>query len=357
MGYTVLVVNPGSTSTKLAVYEGESELYNLTARHDEGALARCGPIYMQLNYRLGLVLETLEEQGFDLSRLDAVMGRGGILPPMHSGGYYVNQRMIDFHISGRLAPHASMLGCMIADAIARPLGIPAMIYDSVSSASLMDVARITGIPEIRRDSFCHALNMRAVARKTAEEEFKRPYEDMRFVVAHLGGGITMSAHAGGRIIDSLADDDGAFAPERTGSVPLLEVIRLCYSGEYTQKEMLRYVRGMGGLKALLGTSDCREIVRRIEDGDVYAELIFRAEALQIAKGIGLLSASLCGDIDAVILTGGMAHAKILTDWVVERIGFIAPVILRPGEAELEALALGALRILRGEETAREFTED
>ena len=216
------------------------------------------------------------------------------------------------------------------------------------------MAQVTGFPEVTRQSFCHALNSRAVAHKVAEEQFGKKYEDMRFVVAHLGGGISFSAHIYGKILDTIADDDGAFSPERSGTMPLLGVLDMCYSGKYTYQEMKKKVRGEGGMRSHLGTSDCQKIEKMIEAGDKHAELIYRAQAYQIAKATGLICGAMKGEIDAIILTGGMAYSKKMVAWVKEYISFLAPVIVYPGENELEALAMGGLRLLRGEETAREF---
>jgi butyrate kinase len=349
----ILAVNPGSTSTKLAVYSDENEVFRRSISHSSKELAAFAHVHDQLDFRLALVLDALREENIPLTTLSAVVGRGGLLPPVHPGGYFVNQRMLDVLQSSAITPHASNLGAMIAMKIARPLGIPAYIYDAVSAGDLPEIATITGIPEIHRQSFCHVLNSRATAHKVAKK-YGKAYEDMNFVVAHLGGGISFSAHVRGKIVDSMSDDDGAFAPERSGGMPLLSVVELCFSGKYTKKEMLQKVRGGGGLKALLGTSNCEEIEARIASGDTHAELVYHAQAYQIVKGIGVMAAVMKGDIDAVILTGGVAYSKMLTDWVTEYVKFLAPVEVAPGENELESLALGTLRILRGEETAREF---
>ena len=223
----------------------------------------------------------------------------------------------------------------------------------MTSGELPEVAQITGIPDIRRRSFCHVLNSRAMAIRYAREHGVR-YESLRLIVAHLGGGISASVHVGGKIVDSMGDDDGQFSPERSGSVPSLELIRLCFSGDYTRSEMEKKVRGKGGMYAHLGTSDCREIEKRIADGDRHADLIFQAQAYQIAKAIGLLSIVLKGKCDAIILTGGLAHSQMLTDRITEYVGFIAPVCVMPGENEMEALAQGGLRLLTGEEAPRRY---
>lgn len=353
MSYLILVINPGSTSTKVALYEDENELFNSNCPHSAVELEGYDHLYDQFEMRHAVVLAEMEKCGYRLEALSAVVGRGGMLPPIKAGGYLVNDSMKSLIRGEQVEPHASNLGAVIADSIAAPLGIPAYIYDAVSADEMDELAHITGLPEVYRHSFCHVLNSRAVSREYARRVGKR-YEDINVLVAHLGGGISISAHRKGRIIDSLADDNGPFAPERSGSLPLLSIIELCFSGKYTKKEMKRKVRGMGGLKALLGTSDCREIERRIVQGDEKAKLIYDAQVYQIAKGIGLLSPMFKGELDAIILTGGLAFSSYITEETKAYVGFIAPVIVIPGEFEMEALAKGAYRILTGQEEAREF---
>ena len=352
----ILAINPGSTSTKLAVYEDDNELFSESIRHSDSELEQFDNIYQQLDMRKELIVEALNRHNISTGKLSCVVGRGGLLPPVKPGGYYVNQAMLDCLKSDRVTQHASNLGAMLAYDIARPLGIPAFIYDAVSSSDLPPMAQLTGLPEIPRRSFCHALNSRAQAIKYAKS-LKKRYEDLNFIVAHLGGGISVSAHQHGKIVDSTADDDGPFAPERTGGMPLLSIIELCYSGKYTKGDMLRKVRGAGGLRAHLGTTDCNEIERRIANGDEYAKLVFTAQAYQISKGIALVSVALCGKIDYIILTGGLANSALLTEQIKTYAGFFAPIVVMPGESELEALALGAGRILDGVEEAREFKLD
>ncbi|MBR0597292.1 butyrate kinase [Sinanaerobacter chloroacetimidivorans] len=355
MSYKILSINPGSTSTKFAVYQEETELHCETIDHSVEDLAPFSDITDQMEFRKEMILASFAAHGFQLNELDAVVGRGGMLPPVHAGGYYVNQKMKDRILYGPIFAHASNLGALIADAIAEPLGIPALIYDSVASDELHDIARITGIPEITRRSFTHVLNTKAMARKAAAS-FGKKYEDMNFVVAHLGGGISVNVHEKGKIVDVITDDGGPFSPERAGSIPLSYIVDMCFSGKYDKPAMSKMIRGMGGLKAHLGTHDCREVEKMIADGNQKAREVYEAMAYQIAKGIGEISPVLSGNIDAIILTGGVAYSKMLTDWVIERVKFIAPVILMPGENEMESLSLGALRILRQVETAREYTE-
>jgi len=351
--YIILAINPGSTSTKIAVYENTRKLLDASLAHDDQELSRYARVIDQFDMRKECVLKALAEHQVDLKRLSCAVGRGGMLPPMKAGGYLVGDRMKKVLAEGSSSEHVSNLGALIADSIAAPLGIPAYIYDAVSSDELDDVARITGIPEVVRQSFCHVLNSKATARKAAEAA-GRSYEEMNFIVAHIGGGISVSAHKKGRIVDVITADGGPFSPERSGSVPLTYVVDMCYSGTYTKAQMLKKIAGMGGLKAYLGTHDCREIERMIADGDTRAAMLYDAQSYQIAKGIGELSPVLKGDVDLIILTGGMAYSAALTQAIEERVSFIGPVAVMPGENELEALALGAYRIMTGQEEASEF---
>jgi len=355
MDYYILTINPGSTTTKIGLFKNEVELWNQNLEHSEQELSGRETIGEQLVYRNDCVLEALTQRGQDTAELSAVVGRGGMLPPVKAGGYTVNQCMRDRLQKSQIGFHASNLGALIADSIAKPLGIPAYIYDAVSSDELYEIAHITGIPEVCRQSFCHVLNSKAMCRKVAEKKGMR-YQDMNFLVAHLGGGISISAHERGKIVDVITDDAGPFSPERSGSIPLRTIVDMCYANKYSHKEMLYKLRGMGGLKAHLGVHDCRKIEDMIAAGDEHAKKIFEAFAYQISKGIGELAPILKGQVDAIVLTGGVAHSKMVTDWVKERVSFIADVEVIPGENELESLALGALRILRGEESAHEYTE-
>lgn len=346
--YLQLIINPGSTSTKLALYEDDKKLVQENISHDSNELAALKDLYDQLPLRDQTVKDFMARNGIRGEDLSGVMARGGLVPGLKTGGYLVNDDLFTALSSSISSPHASNLGGMIARDIAQPLGIPAYIYDAPTSGELQDVACITGIPDIRRQSLCHVLNSRAMALEYARRVGIK-YEELNLIVAHLGGGVSASVHRKGHIIDSLGDDDGQFSPERAGSVPGLELVRLCYSGKYTEAEMTKKVRGKGGMYAHLGTSDCLAIENMVRSGDEHAELIFRAQAYQISKAIGLLSVVLSGQIDAIILTGGLARSKMLTDWVREYVRFIAPVIVLPGENEMESLALGGIRLLSGQE--------
>ncbi|MBC3888571.1 butyrate kinase [Acetobacterium paludosum] len=349
----ILTINPGSTSTKIGVFENENELFSASVEHQSDALEAFQTINQQFDFRKDTIMEILENHHYDTKKLSAVVGRGGLLPPIKSGGYTVNEAMKNLIWGGALSEHASNLGALLADAIAGPLGIPAFIYDGVSSDEMEDIARITGFPEIQRQSFCHVLNSKAMGRKYARG-MEKNYADMNLVIAHLGGGISISAHKKGRIIDVISDDSGPFSPERSGSIPLFALVELIYKNHYEKKELLKKIRGNGGLKAHLGTRDCREIEERILAGDTRAKQIYEAQAYQIAKGIGEMAVVLKGKIDGILLTGGMAYSEKLTGMIAEYVGFIASVKCLPGEIELEALALGGLRLLRGEEKPHLF---
>lgn len=348
MSHKILTINPGSTSTKVALFEEEAMIFSLNVEHSTEELAGFPDVIAQYDYRLKMVKEAIEANDIDIRTLSAVVGRGGILPPIHAGAYFVNDKMIeDLKLPGAI--HASNLGAMLALGIAKPLEIPALIYDAVSSDELREVARITGFPEYRRTSKCHVLNSKAMTRHFAALNGKK-YEDVKVIVAHLGGGISISAHENGRIVDSAGDDEGPFGPERSGVAPLFFVVDLCYSGK-DKSDVLKKIRGGGGLKAHLGTSDVREIEARIEKGDEHAKLIYDAQIYQIAKGIGLML-PMMDRVDAIILTGGISYSKTLTERVKAMVDRYAPVVILPGENEMESLALGGLRVLRGEETAR-----
>lgn len=355
MHYFVLTINPGSTSTKIGLFVNEKEQWVNNIEHSEQELASYETISEQQEFRKERVLKALEEKGQSKDKLSAVVGRGGMLPPVEAGGYLINECLIQRLQQSRVGFHASNLGAIIADAIAKPLGIPAYIYDAVSSDEMYEIAHITGIPEVYRQSFCHVLNAKATCRKVAVMRGKR-YQDMNFLVGHLGGGISISAHQKGRIVDVITDDAGPFSPERSGSIPLRTIVNMCYSQKYGHKEMMLKLRGMGGLKAHLGVHDCRKIEEMINSGDAHAKKIYEAFAYQISKGIGELAPVLKGEVDAVVLTGGVAYSQMVANWVKERVSFIADVEVIPGENELESLALGALRILRGEESAHEYVE-
>lgn len=352
--YLQLIINPGSTSTKVAIYRDEEKIVQEDVTHDPAEIAKYAKITDQIPMRRAMIEDFMRRNHVEAGQLSAVMGRGGLLPGLKAGGYQMNDDL-EIALGGDLSsPHASNIGGILAYEIAKPLGIPAYIYDAVTSAELPHLARLTGTPDVYRNSFCHALNSRAQAIRYAGQIGKR-YEDLRLIVAHLGGGISLSAHADGRIVETIGDDEGPFSPERSGSIPALELIRMCFSGKYTQADMKKMMRGKGGMMAYLGTSDARVIQQRIAQGDEKAREIFEAQAYQVAKGIGLLSATMKGNVDAIILTGGMAYSQMLTEWITDYVKFIAPVVVLAGENEMEALAFGGLRLLKKQEQPHIYT--
>ncbi len=359
--YHVLTINPGSTSTKVALYEGERPLFVETVHHSAEEIAAFPHIADQYAFRRDAVLSLLDEKGIGLDSLDAVVGRGGILRPIRSDTYLVNEKMLNELRHPQEREHASNLGAIIADEIARRAGVPAFIVDPVCVDEFDEIARISGLPEIERRSLSHALNLKAAARQAARDLGKR-YDEVNLLVVHLGGGISVSPHRRGRMVDvnQALDGTGPFAPERAGGLPVGDVLRLAYSvpphdeAHYTYEEMFKKIAGHGGLVAHLGTNDAREVERRIEEGDEYAKLIYEAMAYQIAKEIGLMATVLKGDVDAIVLTGGLARSDMLVDWIVQRVEWIAPVMIYPGEDEMLAMAQGALRVLRDEEKARDY---
>ena len=353
--YKILAINPGSTSTKIALFENEKEIYKKTLEHSNEELAPFERITDQYEMRYGAIMDILKDIDFDVRELSAVVGRGGLLPPVKSGAYRVNDMMIKRLVEKPLLEHASNLGAIIANEIAKPLGIGAYIYDSVAVDELEDIARISGMAAIKRSSFSHALNMRAVGIRVAGE-LGNYYSDMNMIIAHLGGGISIGMHKSGRLVDIVSDDEGPFSPERSGRVPCKKLMDMCFSGDYDKKAVGKMMRGNGGLAGYTGTNSALEVEKRIAEGDEQARLVYEAMAYQVAKGIGELATVVDGKVDAVVITGGIAHSKMMTDWISKRVEFIAPVVVSPGENELEALANGALRVIRGEEEAREYVD-
>lgn len=353
--YRILAINPGSTSTKIAVYECDNQIMESTLRHSNEDIDKYPNIMEQYAFRKAVILGELEENGVDLKSLSAVVGRGGLLKPISGGTYSVNDEMLKDLKDAKRGEHASNLGAILAHEIAGNLDIPAYIVDPVVVDELQDVARLSGIKEIERISIFHALNQKAVARRAAEEMNKK-YEDMNLIVAHLGGGVSVGAHLRGRVIDvnNALDGDGPFSPERSGEVPTDGIIKFATTGKYSHAEFKKMIKGAGGLVAYLGTNDGREIQKRIEGGDEKAKLVYEAMAYQVSKEIGRCAGALKGDVDAIILTGGLAYDKGLVAWIKERVDFIANVIVYAGEDEMSALAKGGLRILSGEESPKVY---
>ncbi|HKM29021.1 MAG TPA: butyrate kinase [Anaerovoracaceae bacterium] len=349
----ILVVNPGSTSTKIAVFRDGKEFFEESLMHDPDKLLGFGSIAGQMDYRVQVIKEILKEKNYDIKTLAAVVGRGGMIIGLKGGGYLVNKKLSDAMASPDIPQHASSLGAMIAFRIGESIGIPAYIYDSTMGCELIDVAKITGIAGLEKYGCCHVLNSHAQAMKYAEL-IGRKYEDLNLIVCHMGGGITACAQSGGKIVDTAAYDDGPMAPERSGGVPLLLFKEICFDGKHTEEDIDKLISGKGGLYSYLGTTNCIDIEKRIAEGDAEAELVYKAMAYQIGKAIAGLSAPLHGKVDAVILTGGVAHSKMLTDMIEDYAGHIGKFVVMAGERELEALAEGAARMLSGKEEAHVY---
>lgn len=351
--YRILVINPGSTSTKIGVFEGESLLMESTLRHSSEEIAQYPSIIDQYSFRKGAILESLEKEDININTLAAICGRGGLLRPIEGGTYLVNEAMIQDLNAGYSGQHASNLGGIIAYEIASSLNLPAFIVDPVVVDELAPIARISGFSAINRKSIFHALNQKAVARRYAKQVGKK-YDTLRLIVTHMGGGITVGVHEFGKVIDvnNGLHGDGPFSPERAGTVPAGDLIELCFSGEYYRHEVMKKLVGQGGLVGYLGTNDAVRVEQRIDDGDEKAKLVYEAMAYQVAKEIGSAAAVLHGQVDAVILTGGLAYGKGFVKDITSRIDWIADIVVYAGEDELQALAEGALRVLTGEEIAK-----
>ena len=350
----ILVINPGSTSTKIAVYEDEQPILLRSIRHTIEELDRFPRIVDQMDFRRDLVVDELRRMGVKC-RFDAIIGRGGLAKPVSGGVYEVNRQMcLDMYHAQR--QHVCNLGCIIAYELASKIpGCKSYIADPVVVDEMEDVARISGSPLMPRVPVWHALNQKAVGRRFARENGQH-YEDLNLIICHLGGGISIAAHRKGRAVDANngLDGEGPFSPERAGSLPPADLIRLCYSGKYTQEELLKRIVGQAGLKAHLGTTDVQQIISNIEAGDKTAELLIDAMIYQTAKCIAAEGAVFCGDVDAILITGGMAHSEYITSRLRRRISFLAPVHIYPGEDEMQALALNALAVLRGQREAKQY---
>ena len=350
----ILVINPGSTSTKVAVYEDEKPILLRNIAHSAEELAPFGNITEQQEFRRQLVLDELKMADISME-FDAVIGRGGLVKPISGGVYEINQRMLDDTLHGCVMhSHACNLGCLLAHEIAARIpGCRSFIADPGVVDELSPLARISGSPLMPRICIWHALNQRAIARRYARGIGKE-YEDLNLIICHLGGGISVAAHEKGRAIDAnnALDGEGPFSPERAGSLPAVDLIRLCFSGKYNEEELLKRIAGKAGLNAHLGTNNMREILKRIQQGDEHAQLIVDAMIYHIAKNIAAESAVLCGHVDAILITGGMAHSDYIISRLRKRIEFLAPVYTFPGEDEMEALALNALAVLQGKREAK-----
>ncbi len=352
----ILAINPGSTSTKIAVFEGEIPVFVKNIKHSTEHLDKFEKITDQFSFRKNLILKQLEEAEIELNSIKIVMGRGGLLKPIESGIYEVNERMVHDLRNSPLGEHASNLGGLIAEDIAKSLpGARAFIANPVVVDEMIDLARFTGHPAFKRKSIFHALNQKAVAREHAKS-IMMEYEDMNLIVVHLGGGITVGAHRKGRVIDvnQGLDGEGPFSPERTGTLPVGDMVRLCFSGKHTQKEIMKMIKGQGGLAAYTGTNSAYDVEMRAFEGDEKASQYLQAMAYQVSKEIGAMGTVLEGEVDGILITGGVANSKWFVSLIIERVKFIAPVHIYPGEDEMRALAFNGLRIIKGEAKAKEY---
>ncbi|MFZ5916401.1 MAG: butyrate kinase [Chloroflexota bacterium] len=359
--HRILTINPGSTSTKVALFENETPVFVETIRHSSAEIGAFACIADQYELRYNTIIALLQERNVDVYALHAVVGRGGVLRPIPSGTYLVNQKMLDELRAPKEREHASNLGAILAHEIASGAGLAAFIVDPVCVDEFDPIARISGLPEIERRSLSHALNLKAAARRAARDMGKSCTET-NLVIAHLGGGISVAAHRQGRQVDvnQALDGSGPFSPERAGGLPVGDVMRMCYSEppyadvQLDYEQMFKKLVGKGGLVAHLGTNNALEVEQRIAGGDAHARLIYQAMAYQIAKEIGLMATVLKGQVDAVVITGGLAHSEMLVSWIVERVSWIAPIRVYPGEDEMLAMAQGALRVLTGEERPQTY---
>lgn len=355
MDQIILVINPGSTSTKLGVFKNKIQIHTTSLHHSSQDLAGFRDIADQKDFREKVTVEWLHGVGVSLESLTAIVARGGLLAPIPGGTYHINEKMVEELGGGRYGKHASNLAALIAYGLSQRLGIPSFIVDPVVVDEMQPVARISGNPKIERISILHALNQKAIAQQMASLLGKR-YDELNLIVAHLGGGISVGAHQKGRIVDvnQALSGEGPYSPERAGSLPTDGLVHYFFDHHATKVDLMKEFVGRSGLVAYLGTNDSREIVPRIEQGDAEATFYYDAMCYQIAKEIGRISTVFCGIVDQIVLTGGLAYSAELVTRVKERVDFIAPVTVIPGENELEALAFGALRVLTGQEEARVY---
>lgn len=341
----ILVINPGSTSTKLAIFQRENRIFNKNLIHNADELRKYQSVSEQLPFRQSAVLEFLNETGLKPQDLNCVMGRGGFLKPTEGGTYLVDYDMCQDLLQPS-KEHACNLGALIAGSIANDVGIKAFITDPVVVDEMEPLARISGHSGIERRSVFHALNQKACARKAADS-YNKKYEECCFIIAHLGGGISVGAHKKGKVIDvnNCLDGDGPFSPERSGGMPMSNLLDICFKDKADKKNIYKSMVGQGGLVSYLNTNDARKVEKMIEAADEKASIVYEAMAYQVSKEIGSCATVLKGDVDAIVITGGLAHSKMLINWILERVSFLAPVLVYPGEDEMESLALAGMRVL------------
>ncbi len=350
-----LVINPGSTSTKVALFRDEEKIITQTISHTVKDIKKFKNIIDQKEFRLNYILDFIGKEDINIDSLNAVVARGGLLKPIPGGTYEVNKKMIEDLRIGIQGEHASNLGGILAHSLAERAGCKAYIVDPVVVDEMEAIARVSGHPELRRRSLLHALNQKAVARKYASTE-RKSYEDLNLVIAHLGGGISVGLHKNGKIVDvnNALSGDGPFTPNRSGGLPSIDLVELCFNDEYSHQNIKDMLMGNGGVIAYLGSNDMIEIEERIENGDEKAALIYFAMAYQVAKEIASLAPVVEGNLDAIILTGGIAHSEIFIEYIKERVSFLAPVIVYPGQEEMKALASGVYRVLNNLEKAKKY---
>lgn len=355
MSIKSLIINPGSTSTKIGVYEDETLLFEQTLRHSTEEISKYASIFEQKDFRKEIIVNLLKEKNFDLKELGMVVGRGGMLKPIPGGTYPVSDELLHDLQIGKQGQHASNLGGILAREIADSLNVPAFIVDPVVVDELTDIARLSGMPELPRRSVFHALNQKAVAKRYAKE-IGKPYNTLRLLVVHLGGGVSVGAHENGKVVDvnNILDGEGAFSPERAGNVPVGDLIKLCFSGKYSEKEIYSKIVGKGGITAYLNTNDMRDVENKVLAGDKEVTLVYEAFVYQIAKDLGAMATVLKGKVDQIIVTGGIAYDKNLVKALRERTEWIAPFTVYPGEDELLALVQGALRVMNKEEEPMKY---
>jgi butyrate kinase len=351
--FKILALNPGSTSTKVSIYENEKEVSTKLLEHSPAELSKYKYATEQYDMRMGAILDFLGEIGVNPREIDAIAARGGPPAKYKAGAYEINDAMIEACKSGKANLHPISLSPVIAYNWSKEYGTKAYVYDVVFVDEITDVARISGLPFVDRIGATHTLNTKAVARRVAED-MGSTYDKVTFIMCQLGGGTSVSIHQNGRIVDVISKDEGTFSPVRAGKIAAGDVIDMCLSGKYTEYELNAFWDGKGGLMAHLGTNDTKEVLKRIEQGDERAKLVLYAMAYQLAKDVGSMAVVAKGKIDRIVFTGGMAHSKVITDWIKELVEFIAPVVIYPGTFETEALALGILRVLRGEEKYEQF---
>lgn len=352
MAVKSLIINPGSTSTKIGVFEDETLLFEETLRHSTEEISQYATIFDQKDFRKKIITDLLKEKNFDINSLNMIVGRGGMLKPIPGGTYAVTDDLLEDLKVGVQGQHASNLGGILAREIGDSIGVPSYIVDPVVVDELTPVARYSGMAEIPRGSIFHALNQKAVAKRYAAEVGK-PYESLRLIVVHMGGGVSVGAHEDGKVVDvfSAFDGDGAFSPERAGGVPCGALVKLCFSGKYTEKEIYAKLIGKGGFNAYCGTNDMRDVEKMVQGGDKKAAEVREAFITQIAKDIGSMACVLKGKVDQIVVTGGIAYDKVVVAGLKEKAEWIAPMTVYPGEDELLALVQGGLRVLNGEEKA------